>query len=59
MANNVRYRIKKFAKQLLLRKGIRLAAVLLMTYGPAGVIGKLIKLLTSKWLLNVLIKRLT
>ncbi|MRF66294.1 hypothetical protein GIJ48_07235 [Escherichia coli] len=58
MANNVRYRIKKFAKKLLLRKGIRLAAVLLMTYGPAGFIGKLIKLLTSKWLLNVLIKRL-
>ncbi|HHE6468160.1 TPA: hypothetical protein ACPFI9_004365 [Providencia rettgeri] len=59
MANNVRYRIKKFAKKLVLQKGIRIAAVLLMTYGPAGVVGKIIKLLTSKWLLNVLIKRLT
>lgn len=58
MANNVLYRIKKFAKKRLLQKGIRLAAVLLISYSPAGIIGRIIKLLTSKWLLNVLIKRL-
>lgn len=59
MANNVLYRIKKFVKKRLLQKGIRLAAVLLISYSPAGIIGRIIKLLTSKWLLNVLIKRLT
>ncbi|AXH61826.1 hypothetical protein CYG50_07255 [Providencia huaxiensis] len=59
MANNVLYRIKKFAKKRLLQKGIRLAVVLLISYSPAGAVGRIIKLLTSKWLLNVLIKRLT
>lgn len=59
MANNVLYRIKKFAKKRLLQKGIRLAIVLLISYSPAGAVGRIIKLLTSKWLLNVLIKRLT
>ncbi len=59
MANNVLYRIKKFAKKRLLQKGIRLAVVLLISYSPTGAVGRIIKLLTSKWLLNVLIKRLT
>lgn len=59
MAKNIPYRLKRIAKQLIMKKGIRLIVVLLMTYGPAGVVGKIIKLLTSKWLINALVKRLT
>lgn len=59
MSNQTNPRLKKFTKQLILKRGVKFILLLLMTYGPAGVIGKIIKLLSSKWLINALIKRLT
>lgn len=59
MANQNNHRLKTFAKRLMLKKGIKLILLLLMTYGPAGIVGKLIKLLSSKWVINMLTKRLT
>ncbi|GAB1439081.1 hypothetical protein MASR2M36_18430 [Providencia sp.] len=59
MANQNNHRLKIFAKRLMLKKGIKLILLLLMTYGPAGIVGKFIKLLSSKWVINMLTKRLT
>lgn len=59
MANQNHHRLKIFAKQLILKKSIKFMLLLLMTYGPTGVLGKVIRLLSSKWLINVLAKRLT
>ncbi|EPL9571194.1 hypothetical protein MMK73_004842 [Providencia rettgeri] len=52
-------RIKKYAKQRILAKAFKLFFVFLLTYGPAGLVGRVIKLLSSKWIINLLIKRLS
>lgn len=52
-------RIKKYAKQRILAKVFKIVFVFLLTYGPAGILGKIINLLSSKWIINLLIKRLS
>ncbi|MFD1091738.1 hypothetical protein [Providencia vermicola] len=59
MPNIPHQQIKKYAKQRILAKAFKLLFVFLLTYGPAGLVGRVIKLLSSKWIINRLIKRLS
>lgn len=59
MPNIPDQQIKKYAKQRILAKAFKLLFVFLLTYGPAGLVGRVIKLLSSKWIINLLIKRLS
>ncbi|MBN4865207.1 MULTISPECIES: hypothetical protein [Providencia] len=59
MPNILHQQIKKYAKQRILAKAFKLLFVFLLTYGPAGLVGRVIKLLSSKWIINLLIKRLS
>ncbi|MGG4662358.1 hypothetical protein [Providencia vermicola] len=59
MPNIPHQQIKKYVKQRILAKAFKLLFVFLLTYGPAGLVGRVIKLLSSKWIINLLIKRLS
>ncbi|WP_369311395.1 hypothetical protein [Providencia rettgeri] len=59
MSKVLHQHIKKYAKQLLLAKAFKIFLVFLLNYGPAGIVARVIKLLSSKWIINLLIKRLS
>lgn len=59
MAKIAHQKLKKYVKQRILSKALKMLFVFLLAYGPAGIVGRVIKLLSSKWVVNLLLKRLT
>ncbi|QCJ70388.1 hypothetical protein C9446_11295 [Providencia heimbachae] len=59
MQINAKKRLKRQAKKMAVNKGLKILLTLLITYGPGGIFAKLIKILSSKWLLSYLTKRIT
>lgn len=46
-------------KAVIKNKGLKLVLALLVTYGPGGVLGKLLKIISSKWVINLVTKKIT
>ena len=58
MSIQVKNKLKKHMKKIVVSKGLKLVLTLLLTYGPGGIFAKILKILGSKWLLNRLTKRM-
>lgn len=45
-------------EKIVISKSLKWVLTLLITYGPGGIFGKILKIIGSKWLLNRLTKRM-
>lgn len=58
MLINAKNKLKRHTKKIVVSKSLKWLLTLLITYGPGGIFGKMLKLIGSKWLLNRLTKRM-
>lgn len=58
MRIDLKQKLKKQATKQAISKGLKIAATLVITYGPGGVIGKVIKIATGKWVMSYVAKRI-
>ncbi|EPL3990467.1 hypothetical protein M2010_001440 [Providencia stuartii] len=48
MQTNIKRKLKQQAKKQALSKGLKIVATLAITYGPGGILGKILKIVGSK-----------
>ncbi len=58
MLINAKNKLKQHTKKIVISKSLKWVLTLLITYGPGGIFGKILKIIGSKWLLNRLTKRM-
>lgn len=58
MPINAKNKLKQHTKKIVISKSLKWVLTLLITYGPGGIFGKILKIIGSKWLLNRLTKRM-
>ncbi|MBO0223097.1 hypothetical protein J0689_27840, partial [Vibrio parahaemolyticus] len=58
MQTNIKRKLKQQAKKQALSKGLKIVATLAITYGPGGILGKILKIVGSKWVIGYLTKRI-
>ncbi|HBO25109.1 MAG TPA: hypothetical protein DD649_19810 [Providencia sp.] len=58
MPINANNKLKQHTKKIVISKSLKWVLTLLITYGPGGIFGKILKIIGSKWLLNRLTKRM-
>lgn len=58
MKTDIKHKLKQLAKKQAISKGLTIAVTLAMTYGPGGIIGKLLKIAGSKWVIGYFTKRI-
>lgn len=58
MKTDIKHKLKQRAKKQAISKGLTIAVTLAMTYGPGGIIGKLLKIAGSKWVIGYFTKRI-
>ncbi|EMI5489548.1 hypothetical protein REJ26_000612 [Providencia stuartii] len=59
MHTHIKRKFQQQVKKQAVGKVLKVVVTLAMTYGPGGVIGKVIKIVGSKWVISYLTKRLT
>lgn len=58
MQTHIKRKLQQRVKKQAVGKILKVVATLAITYGPGGVIGKVIKIVGSKWVISYLTKRL-
>ena len=59
MKVKLRQKLKTTIKNKGINKGLKIILALLITYGPGGVLGKLLKIIGSKWVIHFVTKKIT
>ncbi|MEQ4620091.1 hypothetical protein ABN056_02430 [Providencia vermicola] len=58
MQMDIKRKLKRQAKKQAISKGLKIIVTLAITYGPGGIIGKILKIVGSKWVIGCFTKRM-